>query len=430
MAGAVAGSGLAGAGLAGAAQAASDSSETAEAAAILARYEAFGGKASGGTGELACGAWLESELAALGFATERQVINAPYFEVTRADLVCGATTASVIPQAIVAPTGPGGVTGPLVLAGSGNLKGAIALITLAHARWSTANHAAVRGPLAEAAAAGAKGAVLVTTGPTGLAVALNARIDGLTPIPAAVLAPKDAAPFLAAANRGEAATLTLDGRGGMRPSYNLIVRKGGGGGGRARALIVSTPRSGWFGCVGERGPGLAAWLMLARRFAAMPPPGVPLVFVCTSNHEYENAGSAAFIRGKAPAPENTALWLHLGAGCAARDWHELGPTLQPLPSADPQRFLVATPKALPLARAAFAGQPGLEAAYATGPVGGGEVLEILSAGYGAAGHGEVAAIFGAHRFHHTTGDDARCADPAHTALVASASERLVRDLVR
>ena len=53
--------------------------------------------------------------------------------------------------------------------------------------------------------------------------------------------------------------------------------------------------------------------------------------------------------------------MHLGAAVAARDWHERGAQLSPLPSADPQRFLLASGALLNAARAAFAGQPGLEA---------------------------------------------------------------------
>jgi hypothetical protein len=42
-----------------------------------------------------------------------------------------------------------------------------------------------------------------------------------------------------------------------------------------------------------------------------------------------------------------------------------------------------------------------------GPNAAGELAEILKAGYPAA-----FGVFGAHRFHHTTLDDARCLDPA------------------
>jgi len=67
--------------------------------------------------------------------------------------------------------------------------------------------------------------VLVTTGPTGEAIALNvsATRPGF-PKPVAILAPKDADPFVTAAAAGASATLTVDAGSGRRSAYNLIAR--------------------------------------------------------------------------------------------------------------------------------------------------------------------------------------------------------------
>ena len=46
----------------------------------LARYASFGLKASGGAGDEASGTWLAGELERLGFRTERQAIEVPFFE--------------------------------------------------------------------------------------------------------------------------------------------------------------------------------------------------------------------------------------------------------------------------------------------------------------------------------------------------------------
>ena len=53
--------------------------------------------------------------------------------------------------------------------------------------------------------------VIVTTGPSGDAVALNAPEQPFVPVPAAILAPKDAKPFVAAARAGARAKLVLAG---------------------------------------------------------------------------------------------------------------------------------------------------------------------------------------------------------------------------
>ncbi|MGH6615915.1 hypothetical protein [Sphingomonas sp.] len=383
--------------------------------ADLDRYIGFGNKASGGAGDTASGEWLQAELAAAGFQVERQAITVPWFEVRHASLTMGRDSAPLIPQAIVVPTAAGGVSGPLVridpgAGASGPLKGAIALLDLPFQRWSSAVAKPIREPVTAAFAAGAAGVVIVTNGPSGEALALNAiGTVPMFPGPVGVIAPKLARPFLADAIAGRTATLRIDGEGGTRPAFNLVGRIDRGAG---DWIVVSTPRSGWFGCAGERGPGIAVWLALAR-WAGQAVTSHNLAFLCNSGHEYENLGSEHALRGAAPPPDRTRFWLHLGANVAARDWHELGAgLLMPLPSADPQRFLVTSPALVDAARHAFAGQPGLEMAYPSGQGSAGELTNILAAGYTS-----VAGIFGAHRFHHTATDDARCVSAALAAQV-------------
>lgn len=389
----------------------------------LARYIDFGIKATGGPGDEATGAWLEEELRAAGYAVERQAFDAPAFTAGRARIECGAASADVIPQALVVPTGEEGVTGPLRHYRAGEppaqpLAGAIALVELPFARWSTSTAPVVRAAAREAAEGGARALVLVTNGPTGDALALNADSrTPLAPIPTAILAPRDSAALARAAESGAAATLYLAGTTGRLPAFNLIGRLRRPS---ERWIVVSTPRSGWFTCAGERGPGVAAWLDLAR-WAPGALKHHSLLFLANSGHEYEYLGGEHAIAGVAPPPAETAFWLHLGANVAARDWHELGGgRLAPLPSADPQRFLVASDALLPRVRAAFAGLAGLEAAYPASKGGQGEAASILAAGYAS-----IAGIFGNHRFHHSANDDARCVDEALVLPVIAACRKLL-----
>jgi hypothetical protein len=232
-----------------------------------------------------------------------------------------------------------------------------------------------------------------------------------------VLAPREADPFLEAAAKGQAATLRMPGRSFRRPAFNITAALQRGA---AKTLVLSTPRSGWFGCVGERGTGLAAWLLLAE-WAVKAKLPVNLALVATSGHEYEYAGGEQFIAHVAPKPADTALWVHLGANVAARDWHERGPLLAPLPSADPQRYLLASPPLVASCKAAFAGQPGLEQVYPAEPkAAAGELASILGAGYE-----PVMGIFGSHRFHHARGDDLRCVSPTLIPPVADAFAQVV-----
>lgn len=380
---------------------------------ILERYAGFGDKAAGGPGDVACGEWIEGELKALGYACERQPFDVPAYEGEAPTLSIDGAKATLIPQAIVTPTPD--LTGRLFVPNRG--QGEIALLVLPYARWSTAKGEVER-RVKVAMAAGAKAAVIVTTGPTGEALALNTPADQpLFDIPAAVLAPRDAAPFMEAAAKGATATFAMSGRSFRRPAWNVTATLKRGTG---KWLVISTPRSGWFGCVGERGSGLAVWLQLVA-WAAKAKLPVNLALVATSGHEYEYAGGEQFIEHLAPKPADTALWVHIGANVAARDWHERGPLLSPLPSADPQRFLLASPHLVAACKAAFAGQPGLEQTYPADPkVAAGELASILRSGYD-----PVMGIFGSHRFHHARGDDLRCVSPALIPPVADAFAQVI-----
>jgi hypothetical protein len=337
----------------------------------------------------------------------------PAYEGEAPTLSIEGAKATLIPQAIVMPTPS--VTGRLFVPSRG--QGEIALLVLPYARWSTAKGEVER-RVKGAMAAGARAAVIVTTGPTGEALALNTPADKpLFDIPAAVLAPRDAPPFVEAAAKGATATFAMPGRSFRRPAWNVTATLKRGAG---KWLVISTPRSGWFGCVGERGSGLAVWLQLVA-WAAKAKLPVNLALVATSGHEYEYAGGEHFIEHLAPKPAETALWVHIGANVAARDWHERGPVLSPLPSADPQRFLLASPPLVAACKAAFAGLPGLEQTYPVDPAQvAGELASIIRSGYDPA-----MGIFGTHRFHHARGDDLRCVSAALIPPVADAFAQVI-----
>lgn len=269
-------------------------------AADLDRYIAFGPKFSGGPGDRDCGRWLEEETRAAGFATTQQNFPVPGFDLRDARLVAGADAAPVIPAGIVVPTGPVGITAPLVPVGAGqeipgDIAGAIALVDLPHARWSSMNDAAIRTLLPRLFAADAQAVLLVTHGPTGKAVALNcdARAPGFDR-PVATIAPDRTGPLRA--RIGAEATLVIDGEAKARTAFNLAARIDRG---KGRWLVVSTPRSGWTVCAGERGPGIASWLALAR-WAPAALPDHDLLFLCSSGHEYEKSGCGACALRQSP----------------------------------------------------------------------------------------------------------------------------------
>ncbi|MBK6704987.1 MAG: hypothetical protein IPG56_15345 [Caulobacteraceae bacterium] len=363
-----------------------------------------------------------ARLASLGFAVERQPIAAVAITEAEPQLRVGSARAEVAVHCLGAPGTYPAETRPLSVWGAPEVtapvpRGAIVVAHLPSQRWSSALHPIVRETVTHAFDAGASALVLVTHGPSGDLIHLNrTREAGSQDGPIALMAPRDWAGLQPALVPNPTGTVSLNARAIERPAFNVVARIDRGA---ARWLVVSTPRSGWGPCVGERGPGIAAFLELAR-WAPQRFPRFNLAFVCTSSHEFENAGGAAFLESGAPTPDSTALWLHLGAGFAARDWHEVGRRLLPLPAPTHNAFLVATAPFVEQARAAFSGVAGLEAAYEASQGAAGELQNVITAGYGA-----VIGMFGAHRFHHTAQDDLRCVDPVHSIDAITRLKRLL-----
>src|SRR5262245_12971353 len=192
----------------------------------LERHASFGDKFSAGPGDLATAAWIASRLQESGYRVEESDFAAPFFVKRAARLTTGVASVDVAPQAPVVPTTAAGVTARLAIVENtvGDVRDRIALVILPSGR-----HAALspeRGigrTIVDTARAGARAIVIVTTGPSGEAVALNCPEAPFVPVPAAVLAPKHAERFVAAAKAGADATLLVDGDATERPSRNVVA---------------------------------------------------------------------------------------------------------------------------------------------------------------------------------------------------------------
>ena len=382
---------------------------------------------TGEPGERALTEYLAAQLTAAGFEAARADVAAPFFEARAAELSWPGASVRVAPQAIVRATSPDGLEAPLALwrdeSDGPRVAGAIALIQLPYARHSQVVSPLIRPRIEAAVAAGARAAVLITDGPTGETIHLNAPHErALTDIPLASLGPKPGAAALAAARAGAMGRLLIDGEGGVRTGENVWGRIERGG----PLLVVSTPHSGWTHALAERGPGVASFIALAH-WAARALRRHSLLFTSATAHEYDNWGAHAFLdSAAAPAPARTALWVHLGAGFAARDFHEFGGyRLAPLASADPQRLLVGSAALLPALRAAYRGLAGLETPYAAARGVAGELGEIHAAGYE-----RVFGLLGAHRFHHIDADRLDKTDPAFIRDAALATRAAIASILR
>jgi hypothetical protein len=391
--------------------------------ADLERHASFGDKFSAGPGDNATAQWVANRLRGSGYRVEESSFDAPFFVKRATRLASGAASADVVPQAPVVPTGARGVTARLALVAGeggdvGDVAGRIALVVAPFAR-----HAALfpdRGigqTVMQAARRGAVAIVIVTTGPSGEAVALNAPEKPFVPVPAAVLAPKLAEPFVAAARAGTEATLIVDGDATHRPCRNVVGRAMRGD----RWLGISTPRSGWYGCVAERGTGTTVFLELAD-WALHRFPDLSVFVMCTGGHEYFFAGSHRVI-GQGPPPADTLCWAHIGATLAARDAEQRDGRWVMLDSADPQRTLMASESVRDVAARAFAGLSGLEQAVAIRAQAG-ELSTFTDRGYT-----KAFAVIGQHRWFHTVDDTLDCVDARLLAPVLRAHQRAIEGVV-
>ena len=372
--------------------------------ADLEKYVSFGGHQSGSAGDLATGEWVGERLQAIGIRVLRQKITVPYFDEAVAQIgVEGAGNFVGIGQHPIKTTVAGGLRAPLALwrdaRDSSNLRGKIALVMLPFGRHSSALQPNIAGPISAALTNGALGLVVVTDGPSGEALALNAQYGEEPPTtPCIALGSRGIKPLLDAAMAGQMATLQLEGETGQRPAFNIAGRRAGSG----RKIVVTTPLSGWFTCGAERGSGVAAFLALTQ-WLAKDYPDLDITTGGMSGHEFENLGSKQFNESVVGHDAKVDLWVHLGAAFAARDWHELGGGLMaPLPNMDSSHFMLAHPDFLPIIQRTMLGVPGFEVPYpATVEAAAGEAKQILMDG-----HTRLIANFGSHRLHHARNDGA------------------------
>jgi len=382
---------------------------------------------SGDAGERAVEIYLADALEAAGFALESQRVECPRFDIAHADISFERERIPLVLAPFRDQTLHINATTRLAPWRSGadtnHLAGAVAVIDLPYARHSQlitqfSNEAiqrAVQGdPLA---------ILLITHGPTGETIQLNVPIAqcDLPAVPILLLGPKPARALTSAIASLSDCRLVIEASRNVTHTANLIgsIQRAG------RTIVFSTPRTGWTAAVAERGPGLAAF----RELAVWAPGALRnfnLAFVCTAAHEYDNAGSRRYLETLAPRASDVALWVHLGAGFAARDFHELGDyRLLPLPSTDPQRFLVGSTQHLERLQNAFERLPGLERPYPATAGAAGELSELIAHGYTS-----LFGLFGAHRFHHVDADRLDKTDPDWIAACINAIKRATLSIVR
>lgn len=397
------------AGAAMSAQAAADPLAGAALYADVKTYSDLGEHRTGTAGDAAATVWLETALKAAGYAIERQSFDYPVFELGQAGLKLGGREIAGFPYWTPAAAPAGGLTAPLSLAPA---PGKILVVSLPPGAGAGLNAPPPK-LISDGAASGVAAVVAITENPLGEMSVLNRAAKAAPwPVPVLLVAGREGAGLKAAAEAGQAATLRLEGATVTRTAHNVIGRRVRPG----KHLVVSTPKSGWLHCAGERGSGVAIWLGLARRLAATEH---NIMLVATSGHEFDGYGGHIFTETLAPKPADTKLWLHIGANVAAYDFALQDGKIvrQAGPRAD--RLLACSDGLMAAAAKAFAGQPGYETPFDIDerkPPG--EVALFQSLGYA-----PLIGVVAGHPLHHTWRDlpdvtDGKMLEPVARGLAA------------
>lgn len=205
-----------------------------------------------------------------------------------------------------APLPPtGGVHGALGLVGSGADIGVV----------EAAPGPGLDDPLGAARRSGAHRAIVVLArgGAPGLALRNAPSSEPYGP-PVLQVSSRHGRAVLQAATRRAVGTVEVDAHRAPGRAWNVVAGPTTAPAGQP-AVVVLTPRSGWWQCAAERGGGLACWLD-ALRAATRVPTSRSVRFVATSGHELGHLGLGASFAAR-PA-DLGATWVHLGANLGAR----------------------------------------------------------------------------------------------------------------
>ena len=341
-------------------------------------YSSFGEHRTATVGEEQTTDWMVERLTESGLEVSFQSFPQETWFVKETSLIANNTDIDCFPLWPPTWTGPTPIRGQLSMAETGKEipEGSIALIQPAFSYGAPAfssekDIAAIHA----AAKAGARAVIVISNGPSDGIHAYNTPAGtGRWPVPV-VLTPKRNRQFLTSlAERNTGVSLLLDGTDIPEAHPRNVTGSLNRGG---DVIVISTPKSGWFTCGGERGPGVALFLALAR-WTSEQKSDTSYIFDANTGHETGGTGIRHFLDELAPSPERTLAWIHLGATISTWGWDSTATGL--VKRARPEEYLVicSGEGLLPLLRESMAGLTGLEPQAGRGV---GEMREVIGMGY-------------------------------------------------
>jgi hypothetical protein len=354
-------------------------------------YSALGEHRTAGKVDRDTSAWLATQLDGFGFTSKLLPFRVRQFQCDSASLMVSGRSIPCFPLWLPRATGP--VRAPIARAA---VKDCVAIVRLPKGGAMTAAHRAAIQPLIDQGAAAIVG---VTPSDSGELVAVNSTADAEPwPVPILLVGPPEEMTLRGATE----VAISIQGHEDARAEAFETVGEIGPG---KKRIVISTPSSGWFHCAGERGPGIAMWLALAR-WSSHRESNVRYTFVASSGHELGEQGMHSFLAGPAPRPDEVSVWLHLGASIAAR-----GST---------RRLMTNRKEWLPVLTRNFGSISGLNPELTDAPVG--ELAPLAKLGYRCFG------VAGGHTLFHSPGDLPVTTSAAMLEPVGQALLRTVADL--
>jgi hypothetical protein len=366
-------------------------------------YVGFGEHRVGTAGERKTARWLSQRMQKLGFTSRIEPFAMPTLLDPAGHLFVGGETLNVFPQwhpplAILGRK----LSAPLDVlsaqAGPRSLRFVPEPISFAP-NWNPALDQLVR----EATAKGALALILAVDIPSGDLFVCNQHNTAPMPIPVALIAKRDLPRLIS--RKGSISSLRLTGKRVQSSSTNVIASKPGVG----QHIVISTPLTGWFSCGGERGPGIALWLRMAKLLAGSKR---PVMMLGTGSHEIGHHGIEHHLSQHKLDPKDVALWLHFGASLAATRLDKAANFTSP-------QYLVGLPETEAVAKAAFGKH--LPIYVPGGPRTQGEAGPIITAGYR-----NFIGMSGMFPAFHTRADRGEAIDFAVLEEIAMAAETVLQ----
>jgi len=346
-------------------------------------YTQFGEHRTATEVDLRTSAWIAEQLEAADLETNFHNFTTRQFFVREACLVVGGKRLECFPMWPPVGTGTQPIRAPLVVADEyeSRKKGKILLLRLPYeyevSPGSDANSKKrlrdiILSAIPKAVNAGVSAVVAITEGPAKEIITFNFPewLDPW-PVPVVLVGSRDAQVLTVAAERSDEISLLVDGTEEPQAETRNVIGSLSRG---KDTIVITTPHSGWFRCGGERGPGLALFLGLAR-WVAQRQPHVSYLFNSNTGHELACLGMREFIKENAPPVEQVLCWIFLGKNIATWEFGESTDGFKRW--AGPEKHLVTSrnPEFIPLLNDAFAGMPGVKPAVGDAP---GELRHVPS----------------------------------------------------